>query len=168
MMENTYTYTARNAEDTHEVVTFTLHNHHMSVDLGAPMENIETALESGAGGKEQIALHQPWAKPVTVALIEGGLRPFDISDVDADVENERLKVCAWIRAGGLRLAPIRFRLDQVDNPEATQAFVEELEQRKASAARSSRVPKWLDYWASWLFLGSLVILLPLIWLRRGD
>jgi hypothetical protein len=57
-------------------------------------------------------------------------------------------------------------MGRVDNPEATQAFVEELEQRKASVAHSSRVPTWLDYWASWLLLGSLVILLPLIWLLK--
>lgn len=167
-MENTYTYTARNAEDIREVVTFTLYDHHMSVDLGAQMENIETALESEANGEERMALHQPLVKPVAAALIERGLRPFNVSDVDADVEDERLRVRAWIRAGGLRLAPIRFRMGRVDNPKATQAFVEELEQRKASVARSSRVPPWLDYWASWLLLSSLVSLIPLIWLRKRE
>ncbi len=167
-MEDTYTFTARNAEDTDQVVTLTLHDHRMSVDLGAPIENIETAVESDTDGKEGMALRQPWAKPVAAAVIERGLRPFNVSDVDADVEDERFMVMAWIRTGGLRLAPIRFRMRRVDNPEATHAFVEELEQRKASAPRPSRVPKWLDYWASWLLIASLVIMLPLVWLRRGD
>jgi hypothetical protein len=165
-MENTYTYTARNAEDIREVLTFTLYDHHMSVYLGAPMENIETVLESETNGEERIALRQPWVKPVAAVLTEWGLRPFNVSDVDADVEDEQLKVRAWIRAGGLRLAPIRFHTDRVDNVEATQAFVKELEQRKASAVRPGRVPTWLDYWTSWLLMVLLIILLPLIWLRK--
>jgi hypothetical protein len=167
-MENTYTFTARNAEDIDEVVTFTLYDHHMSVDLGAPIENIAAAVESETDGRQGMALRQPWAKPMAAAVIERGLRPFNVSDVDAEVEEERFSVLAWIRAGGLRLAPIRFRMRRVDNPEATRAFVDELEQRKASAARSSRVPKWLDYWASWLFIVSLVIMLPLVFLRKRD
>ena len=44
-MESTYTYTARNAEDIREVVTFTLYDHHMSVGLGAPIENIEALFD---------------------------------------------------------------------------------------------------------------------------
>ena len=54
-MENTYTYTARNIEDPEQVVTLTLQDHHMSVGLGAPLEQIETVLEhlkSSSGLKE--------------------------------------------------------------------------------------------------------------------
>jgi hypothetical protein len=38
MLENTYTYTARSADHPERVVTFTLYDHSMSVELGAPRD----------------------------------------------------------------------------------------------------------------------------------
>jgi len=68
-MENTYTYTARNIENPEQVVTFTLQDQHMSVDLGAPLEQMETILQqidAEEGAEEQAgqgAQAKPWPKP---------------------------------------------------------------------------------------------------------
>jgi hypothetical protein len=48
-MENTFTYTARSAYAPEKVVTFTLYDNSMSVELGVPLEHLERAL---AGRKE--------------------------------------------------------------------------------------------------------------------
>jgi hypothetical protein len=166
MMENTYTYTARSADDPKRVVTFTLYDHHLVVDVGVPIEHVERALQGRDAEEESEHNAQPWLKPVAVSAIERGLHPFNVADVYANADGGGLSVAVWVRAGGLRLAPVVFTMEQVDNLDAAQAFVEELDRRKASAARLGWLPGILDYWASW-FLGffSLVAVLA-VWLRR--
>jgi hypothetical protein len=161
-MENTYTYTARNAQDTSQIVTFTLHDDHLTVGLANPLEQIEATLqtENGDTATERQSV-QPWIKPIAVALLERGLQPFDIGDVRATSENGRLRFVAWTRLGGLRLAPISFDIEQVDNPEATDAFVRELQTRKTSITGAEALPGILDYWASW-FATSLVLIIGLL------
>jgi hypothetical protein len=171
-MENTYTHIARNVQDTSQVVTFTLHDHHLTVGLSNPLEKIETALETentGTGTEEEQA-RQPWIKPVAVSLLERGLRPFNIDDVEAAAENGGLRFVAWTRVGGLRLAPIIFEIEQVDDPEATDAFVKELWKRKTSITGAEALPGLLDYWVGW-FGASLILmigLLVLMQLRQRD
>lgn len=48
MMEHTFTYTARSVEHPERVVTFTLYDHHVSVDLAAPLEQVARALQERA------------------------------------------------------------------------------------------------------------------------
>jgi hypothetical protein len=165
-MENTYTYIARNAQDPTEVVTFTLHDHHLTVGLGNPLEQIETALETESGDIAEEGLSgQPWLKPMAVSLLERGLSPFSVDDVEASSENGGLEFVAWTRVGGLRLAPIFLDIDQVDNPEATDAFVKELEKRKTSLESTKALPGPMDYWAGW-FATSLILMIGLFMLVR--
>lgn len=165
MKENTYTYTARSAVNPSKVVTFTLHDHRMSVELGAPLEHVERALgiEEGETEAEQEARIQPWVKPMAVSVIERAARPFNIADVDVNAQDARLQVTSWIRTTGLRLVPVVFLMEQVDNPEAAHAFAKEVEERKASAAHPGLFRGPLDYWASWLLAG----LVMGAWLWRG-
>ena len=167
-MEKTYTYTARSADDPEQVVTFTFYNHRLLVDVGAPIEHLERALRARqAGEDEEVAYHiQPWLKPMAISAIERSTHPFSVSDVYADVDEKRLLVTAWVRAGGLRLAPVTFKMAHVDNPDAAQAFVKQLETRKADGGRAGWLPGPLDYWATW-FVGALsTIVLLGAWLRK--
>ncbi|MDX1435587.1 MAG: hypothetical protein R3335_02170 [Anaerolineales bacterium] len=166
-MENTYTYTARNVENPEQVVTLTLQNHHMSVGLGAPLEQIETALQqfdaNGQTGQPDASL---WLRPLAVSLLERGVGPFRIDNVSTSIKDDRLNVTAWYRAGGLALAPVTLIEGRVDNPPAAQAFVKELQKRKAQAGAPKGLLSLLDYWITWVIAGAVAIALFQIWRRR--
>jgi hypothetical protein len=165
-MESTYTYTARSAENPERVVTFTFYDHHMIVDVGAPIEHAERALQARQTEDEEEYEVQPWLKPMAVSAIERSTSPFDVSDVYADVDEGHLGVTAWVRAGGLRLAPVTFDMARVDNVDAAQAFVRQLEERKSDGQGSERLPGLLDYWATWFVGAFSTVALLGAWLRR--
>jgi hypothetical protein len=168
MKENTYTYTARSAEDPAQVVTFTLHDHSMSVDLGTPLEYVERAIQPEETGDIAESAIEPWAKPMALSVWERVTRPFSVADVHASAVDNWLQVTSWVRALGLRLAPIPFLMERVDNPDAARAFVDELNERKKTARQPGTFRGPLDYWITWL-LGSLLIIM-LVWLglRRDE
>jgi hypothetical protein len=169
-MENTFTYTARSALAPEKVVTFTLYDHHMSVDLGAPLEQIEEGLadlgEEPEGEAEAVEeTGSAYAlKPTAVSLLETGTHPFDIADVYAQAGDEGLTVTGWVRAMGLRLAPIRFAWERVDNPQGAQAFAEQVDARRQAATQPGPFSGLMEYWFSWLLLAGLVM--ALFWPRR--
>ena len=172
-MENTFTYTARSALAPEEVVTFTLYDDRMSVDLGAPIEHVERALQDmqekpEAEEEEEEAKASFYAiKPTAISLLERGTHPFRIGDVSAQARNGGLAVTAWVRAKGLRLAPVHFGWEQVDNPEGAHTFVEQLRARKEAASSPGWLRGPMDYWASWLLLAG-VLATALFWPRRRD
>jgi hypothetical protein len=158
-MEDTYTFIARSAHNPDKVATFTLHDDTMSVDIGSPLEYLERALQTSEedepeaqnNGQGELAL--PWLKPTAVRLLQRVTRPFSVSDIDASSAGNGLYVRAWVRVGGLRLAPVVLAWDEVDNPDATRAFIAELNQRRQATAHPGRFRGVLDYWASWLVAG---------------
>jgi hypothetical protein len=163
-LENTFTYTARSANDPQKVVTFTLHDDRMSVDVAALVEQVERAAALQGDGQEvedeevveteMTAQARPWLTPGVVSLMERVTEPFHISDVDAESPNGGLQVTAWVRTRNLRLAPILFRMEQVDNPQAADDFVGEIKRRKEETPPAKRMPGPFDYWAGWM-LGAL-------------
>jgi hypothetical protein len=183
MMENTFTYTARSTMEPERVVTFTLHDHHMSVELGGLMEHVERALRSEeveAAEEAEIEEAQEEveapeaaernpalaiAKPAAVSLLQMGTRPFHVRDVAADSDGEAFHVRTWVRAKGLRAAPVRLEWESVDNPSGAHAFVEELRRRKRATSYPGRFPGPMDYWISWFLVGLLALVL--FW-PRGD
>jgi hypothetical protein len=173
-MEDTYTYTARSVENPEQVVTFTLKDHRMSVGLGTPLEQIETAMQQVETGQEPEAEagteDQPklWLRPLAVSLLERGVGPFRVADVSGAAEEDWLRVNAWYRAGGLALAPITLIDGRVDNPPAAQAFVEELQERKSEVTGALGLLNVLDYWFTWILAGALVFGLFQVWRRRSD
>ena len=177
-MEKTYTYTARSIENPEQVVIFTLQDHHMSVGLGAPLEQIETVLErvDADEGVDEEADHKAgheasakvWLRPLAVSLLERSVGPFRVADVNAAAEEDRLRVSAWYRAGGLALAPITLVNGRVDNPPAAQAFVEELEKRKSEGAGAFGLFNVLDYWFTWILAAGLMLGLFQAWRRKSD
>jgi hypothetical protein len=178
-MENTYTYTARSASDPEKVVTFTLRGRRMSVESGVPVEQAARLIESATAeegeeieGEEQPASEQKpklWLKPMAISLVEQGTRPLRVIDVDARATGAGyLWVRGWIRLGGLRLAPITLLDGAVDNSDAALAFVEELARRKDKYGQGPAFLNVLDYWATWLVLGSVAIAFFSQWRKRLD
>lgn len=182
-MENTYTYTARSAVNAEEVITFTLYNNSLSIGLGVPLEHVERAIAAGADegeepesageepkektdAKEKKAPVKSWLKPMAISAIERTTHPFNVNDVSASATGGGLSVIAWVRSGGLRLAPVVFKLSPVDNPDAAKSFVEELERRKKAAPSKATFPGPLDYWASWVAAGFTALIFLVVWLRK--
>jgi len=179
-MAETYTYTARSAENPERVVTFTLRGSRMSVGVGAPLEQVERAIElgRGEGGSEEdveegaeIEVQEAekpklWLRPVAVSLVERGTRPVHVDDVVASVVDDWLQVRAWVRTGGLRLLPITLIDGRVDNPVAAQDFVEEIEERKTSGGFDPF--GLLDYWATWVVAGIVALAMLRKWRRKGS
>ncbi|MBS1253790.1 MAG: hypothetical protein MAG451_02843 [Anaerolineales bacterium] len=167
-MRDTYTYTARSAEDPAEMATLTLHDHRLSVELGgALLEQVEKLFQGGEATED--GRLPPWLVPTIAWLVQQALRPFSVADVSASVKGDGLWVTAWLRIAGLRLAPLTVGWKRVDNPDAARSFVKELNKRKVSAAHPGKYPGPFDYWASWVLVGFLLVVLPLRWLRyRGN
>jgi hypothetical protein len=169
MKDNTFTYTARSAQNPEKMAMFTLHNGSVSVQLGnVLMEQVEEAYESFQEEGEDEKRLTAWIKPFATGSLQRFLKPIPLEDFDADVKNDALQATAWIRAGGLRLAPVMMTWEDVDNPEGADAFVSELQERKESHAVADRnwLPDPFDYWASWIMMGLIAIVLPIVLLRQ--
>ncbi len=164
-MKNTYTYTARSASNPEKVVTFTLHDSRMSVGTGAPLEQVMRVMES-VKAEEETAKPRIWLRPLAIALAERGIKPFRVEDIDARVEEDWLKVKGWVRVGGLRLSPITLMEGKVDNAVAAQAFVAEVQARKAALAEHPVLLHILDYWLTWFAAGTFLLTLLQFW--RGQ
>ena len=164
-MEETYTYTARNPEHPEHTLTFTLRNEHLSVDLSAPVEQVERMLQARRGdedGSEGQAGPEDegglWLKPLAVSLLERGVGPFRVTDVSAVARQDKLRIRAWYRAGGLGLVPITLIDSRIDNPEAAHAFVHEIARRKDEASAAAGPLALLNYWVTWFAaLAALVV-----------
>ncbi len=179
-MANTYTYTARSAENPERVVTFTLRGSRMSVGVGAPLEQVEQAIRLGRGEAEEdggeaketgVEVQEEdkpklWLRPLAVSLVERGTQPVHVDDVAAKVMDDWLQVRAWIRTGGLRLFPITLIDGRVDNPVAARDFVEEVEERKTVSGFD--VFGVFDYWATWIVAGVAALVMLQKLRRKGS
>jgi hypothetical protein len=167
-MQNTYTYTARSVEDPDHIVTFTLHNGHMTVSVAAPLEQVEQlfARLKKAEPQEDVGAEtpSPWLKPLAISLIERGTGSFNIEDVRGWIEDDVLVVKAWVRVGGLRGTPITLFDERVDNLDAAEAFVWELDSRKEESDEHV-LP--FDYWLTWLGLAAGLFFFFVMWKRRA-
>jgi hypothetical protein len=178
-MTNTYTYTARYAEHPEKIVTFTLYDDHLQVEIGAPLEQIAQVVanidangsdeEETEPGTEIIPTDQPktWLKPIAVSLAQRATKPFRIIDVKAKMDDERLFVHAWVRLGGLRLFPISLVSGDIDNPDSAASFVAEIEKRKVDLRHKPAFLSIFDYWATWIAAISLVMGLFNHWRRKS-
>jgi hypothetical protein len=157
-------------EDPERVVTFTLQDHHMSVGVGAPLEQIEALVEAVEGEEEAEPEAQPklWLKPLAVSLVEQGRGPFRVDDVYASATEDWLQVKAWYRAAGLALTPVTLVQGRVDNPAAAHAFVEELERRKEEVGGIGGPLKLFDFWFTWVAAGLVFFGLFQFWRRQGE
>jgi hypothetical protein len=158
----TYTYTARNVEDPDKVVTFTLDDERMRVNLTDLVD--ETHEVSTSESKPKILMHQikSKAKPVLMKVKEKVSGPVHISDVNAKLNEDKFLVRMWPRVAGLRLAPVGINMGQIDNEDAAEAFVDELEFRKEIKPAARKFFGPFDYWIGWAGL----MLLAGLFIRR--
>ncbi len=167
-MQNTYTYTARNVDDPAQVVTFTLHDKWLSVDIGAPLEHLERTVNALKDHDNARNVASSWLKPLAVSLIQRKTQPFRISDIKASAEEDELTLKSWTRMGGLRLNPITLMRGRVDNPDAAHAFVAELNRRRE--AESTLLPGLglLNYWGTWVVAALSLFGSFLFWRNRAQ
>lgn len=168
-MIDTYTYTARHVEDPEKVITFTIKGEYLEINVTGVLENIGKVIsddESKEALKEQIKTQ---ATPTALIVMEEISGPIHLSDVEGKVAGEngdRLELKVWKRVGGLRAAPLRLSFGEVDNPQAAQAFIEELNDRREKIEHRGKFFGPLDYWLGWLVLAILVLVLWR-WPRRS-
>lgn len=158
----TYTYTARNADDPDKVVTFTLDDERMRVNLTDLIDETQNVIISESKPKELINQAKSKVKPALVNFKEKVSGPVHISDVNARLKEDKFLVRIWPRVAGLRLAPVRFDMGQVDNEDAAEAFVDELEYRKETEPAAKKFFGPFDYWIGWAGL----MLLAGLFIRR--
>jgi hypothetical protein len=167
-MENTFTFTARNATDPRKVITLTLHGTWLSVGMGPALEQFERAAETEGEAQAASLPNRLWLRPMALSLLERTRGPLPVGDVFAKIEGDNLSLKAWLRAGGLRSVPVTLVDGPVDNDEAARAFVEELSQRKTQEEPVFGFLELLDYWATWILGISAIIGALAIWRRRRN
>lgn len=165
MEENTFTFTARSGANPERTATFTLNNGSVSVELGnALVEQISTAYDSFSD-EESEQLFTSWIKPAATGTLQTLIEPIPLADFDAEMREGTLQTTAWIRAGGLRLAPVMMTWEDVDNPQGAKAFVNELLDRKEVVDGDDYGPDPFDYWISWFVMGLFVLAMPIVLIR---
>lgn len=152
MEENTLTFTARGIEDPDKMATFTLQNGSVSVQLGNALLTEIVNISETYQAEEDVNIAD-WTKATAVGAAQKMLRTLPLQDFDADMDGNTLHATAWIRKGGLRIAPVPMTWQKVDNPEAARAFVKEVDDRRNHLPDVQALPSILDYWASWLVIG---------------
>lgn len=162
---DTYTFTARDGQHPNKAVTLTLSDEHAYVNLTGVLDTIGGIAQAEDRSAEMGAQVAAQAAPAVMKLAESISGPVPVSDLNADLYDDTFKVTAWQRAAGLRLAPLKVNITHVDNPEAAEAFIQELEQRKASAEKPGIFSGPLDYWLGWAALAVGVGAL-IAWPRR--
>lgn len=165
-MANTYTYTARSAQDPERVLTFTLYDDTLSVNLTGVLESLEQVATAESRGEEAKKQLKTQFKPTTLKIVENLSGPVHLGDIKFDLNDGRFNLKSWKRVGGLRFAPLNISIGPVDNPEAAEAFIAEFEQRKAATSHPGKFFGPLDYWFGWVGL-ALVAVILLRWPRRS-
>ena len=158
-MSFTYTYTARNKEDANQVLTFTIVDDHVRVDLTGMIDQVsdifdedhpKSAITDYLGSQAGAALYK---------VIERLSGPVHLSDVNVSLTDNELTLTFWKRLAGLRVAPLTLSMGVVDNPEAAEQFVETLIERQERVASPGFFSGPLDYWVTWFALVAGLIVL---------
>ncbi len=164
-MPFTYTYTARNEENPDRVMTFTIIENHIKVNLTGFVDQLSDVLEEKdrkEALKHIISTQSGTALYKAVERLSG---PVHINDVTPSYEDGQFKLTFWNRVAGLRFAPIILSMGTVDNPEAAGQFITTLLDRQDLAETPGFFAGPLDYWATWLAL--LIGVITLIkWPRK--
>jgi len=164
-MSKTITFTARSQKEKRDVVTFTLLDDTLRINLTGLLQPVEDLSDAEAVKAEAKQALKKQIKPGLMKLSENLSGPIHVSDVRMTLNERAVSLTVWKRLAGLRMAPIRFRIEQVDNPDAAAAFLSELETRKNAVAHAGKFFGPLDYWAGWMCLFGIFILL-LRWPRK--
>lgn len=160
MNEDTFTFTARSASNPDQLATFTLSDGTVNVALGnAILEQVEGVFD--AFHAEETNRFTAWIEPAATGALQRVMQPISLDDFDATLKDDSLRVVGWMRAGGLRLAPIVAVWPAVDNPVGARAFVDEIQNRKKEMGQDSKMPDPFDYWISWILAAVVAVALPI-------
>lgn len=91
-MKDTYTFTARNAENPEKVVTFTLYGDHLQVNFTGLMEKTGKVFQSDEKPKEagrQIAAE---AQPAALKMAQKVSGPIHINDLSVNLDGDEFKL----------------------------------------------------------------------------
>lgn len=162
-MPFTYTYTARNKENPDKVITFTIFDDYLKVNLTGVLDRVSDVVEEHEEEtrKEQIKTFlSTQSGSALYKALERLSGPVHINDVCATLEEDQLNLTLWKRMAGLRVAPITISMGNVDNPEAANQFIDTLIDRQKSAESPSVFAGPLDYWVTWvaLLIGLIVLI----------
>lgn len=160
-MTKTYTFTARDGLNPERTLTLTLYPEFVRINLTGLWDQLGMIADAEDKPEEVKAQIQSQAQPATLKLLETISGPVHIKDFNASLDGEQFMIKVWQRTRGLRLIPIQLEIDPVDNTDAAEAFIEELETRQIEASRAARFPGLLDYWITWVsvFLGFVALIL---------
>jgi len=165
-MPFTYTYTARSARNPEKVITFTIYEDYLKVNLTGLLDKVPDIMEEDqrkAAIKSFLANQSGSALYKAIERLSG---PVHINDVSPNLEDGQFKLTLWKRLAGLRLAPITIAMVNVDNPDAAAQFIETLLERQKSSEAPGVFAGPLDYWLTWI--GMLIGLIVLIRWPRKD
>ena len=166
-MPFTYTYTARNKQNPDKVVTFTIFENYMKVNLTGLIDRISGIAEEEDREKAIKSFVSTQSGSALYKAVEGLSGPVHINDVNPFLEEGAFKLTFWKRIAGLRVAPITLSIGEVDNPEAAAQFVDTLLDRQEQAEDPGVFAGPLDYWGTWI--GMLVGLIVLIkWPKKDE
>ena len=160
-MTKTYTFTARDGLEPERTLTLTLFPEHVRVNLTGLWEQLGKIARADNKPDEAKIQFQNQASPAVLKLLETISGPIHIRDFHASLDGDAFSIKIWQRFRNLRLAPISLQIDPVDNLDAAEAFITELDDRKAEASRAARFPGILDYWLTWagMFLGVIALII---------
>jgi hypothetical protein len=159
-MPFTYTYTARNKQKPDKVVTFTIFENYLKVNLTGLIDQISGIAEIEDREKAVKSFISTQSGTAIYKAVERLSGPVHINDVSPHLEDGTFKLTFWKRIAGLRIAPISISIGSVDNPEAAAQFIETLLDRQDQAEDPGVFAGPLDYWVTWV--GLLVGLIVLI------
>jgi len=164
-MPFTYTYTARSLENPDRVLTFTIIDDYLKVNLTGLFDQVSNLLDE-EGQKASIKkFFKTQTSTALFKLVERLSGPVHVNDVSPVFEDDKLKLIFWKRVAGLRLAPLTLVMGSIDNPDAAAQFIETLMDQQEKADEPGFFSGPLDYWATWV--GLVVGLIALIrWPRK--
>jgi hypothetical protein len=164
-MPFTYTYTARNKDNPNRVMTFTIFEDYLKVNLTGLIDQVSEVVqeeEKGEAVKDFLSTQSESAIYKAVERLSG---PVHVNDVTPFFEEGQFTLTFWKRLAGLRLAPIVLSMGDVDNPDAADKFIDTLLERQKKSEEPGFFSGPLDYWATWLGLvAGLIILIK--WPRK--
>ncbi len=165
-MPFTYTYTARNQDNPDRVMTFTIFEDYIKVNLTGLIDQVSEIAgeeERKLAVKEFLSTQSGTALYKAIERLSG---PVHVNDVKPFFEEDQFKLTFWRRLAGLRFAPITLSMGKVDNPEAAGQFIETLMDRQEQADEPGFFSGPLDYWFTWLgLLAGLILLIK--WPRKN-
>lgn len=164
-MPFTYTYTARNEKNPEKVITFTIFDDYLKVNLTGLLDRVSDVVNEDTREKAIKSFISAQSSSAIYKAVERLSGPVHIKDVSPCLEDGTFKLTFWKRLAGLRVAPITIAMGDVDNPEAAAQFIETLLERQDLAEAPGVFAGPLDYWATWV--GMLIGLIILIrWPRK--